>query len=92
MYNVTTLRKILSTLATVLLVGSILLLLLREETENGVEVESVSQGTKSIKTEQLLLLLSELALLPPETPVNKTCLPPPVRSHISYRRHLVKKS
>ena len=71
MYNVRTLVKILSPVVIILITTS----LLRHSEERG----SGPRPQKNIKTKELLLLLTELAVIPPEAPVNQTCKPPELR-------------
>ena len=71
MYNVRTSVKIVSPLAIILLTTGLLW--------HSEEMEAGLRPPKTIKTKELLLLLTELALIPPEAPVNQTCKPPELR-------------
>ena len=72
MYNLRTLVKILSPVVIILITTS---LLRRSEERPNVGL----RPQKTIKTKELLWLLTELALIPPEAPVNQTCRPPEIR-------------
>ena len=75
MYNVRTCVRILSTLLIIILIGKCFL----PPVSDDVSVPS----RKTVKTEELLLLLAELAVLPPEAPVNQTCRPAELRDWMS---------
>ena len=71
MLDVRTLVRILSPAVIILITTS----LLRHSPDTGVG----PRPHKAIQTKELLLLLTELALIPPEAPVNQTCRPPELR-------------
>ena len=75
MYNVRTCVRILSTLLIIILIGKCFL----PPVSDDVSVPS----RKTVKTEELLLLLAELAVLPPEAPVNQTCRPAELKDWMS---------